>query len=209
METEEASVSIIITGSISTGKTGLAYYLTGDPRKPSETTIANKLIKINYNFHNQSIVLDFWDTNGLEQAICSVGFTIKVAHSKYKVILFVYEIHEKDKFMELDHRLQELSPFMSNECVKILVANSFRSEPPVVSREEGEEKAKMYGMHYFETNLLTGEGTKELLDQIVLLAFSSKKEDNPPKDQNKDKPSKEQKSRRQKMQKRQEACVVQ
>lgn len=68
-------------------------------------------------------------------------------------IIIVYDVTERDTFDYVSQWMQEIEKFANDNVCKILVGNKIDLvDKRVVSKEEGEELAKHYGIHYIETS---------------------------------------------------------
>ena len=65
----------------------------------------------------------------------------------------MYDVTDRDTFDYVSQWMQEIEKFANDNVCKILVGNKIDLvEKRVVSKEEGEELANHYGIHYLETS---------------------------------------------------------
>ena len=98
---------------------------------------------------NQNIKLQIWDTAGQERFRTLTASYYRGAHG----IIIVYDVTDRDTFDYISQWMQEIEKFANDNVCKLLVGNKIDLvDKRVVSREEGEELAKHYGIQYLETS---------------------------------------------------------
>jgi Ras-related protein Rab-1A len=82
-------------------------------------------------------------------------------------IIVVYDVTDKTSFENVKNWMQEIDKF-ANDNVQILVVGNKADceERRKVSKEQGEELAKMYNLHFMESSAKTGLKVDEIFTTI-------------------------------------------
>ena len=163
-------LKLVLIGDSGVGKTNiLSRYNNNEFSLATQPTVGvefgNKIIKK----ENKSIKLQLWDTAGQERykAITSAFY------KGSKGAFVVYDITRKSTFLNIDNWIGELKTNGSDDILIILVGNKTDLEDKrEVSTDDGEKKAKQYGIAFCETSALRGEKIELafniLIDEIIL-----------------------------------------
>jgi len=153
----------------------------------SETFITTVGIDYKYKFMKvrdektgkmENIRLEIWDTAGQERFKAITRSYLRGAEG----ILLVYDITDKTSFEDVKTWMAQIEQFAENVCNKVLVGNKCDLEDDrAVTRDEGEEMAKNYGINFYEasakSNLNIAEAFGDLAKQVLKRKVYTKKLD--------------------------------
>ena len=172
-------LKLVLIGDSGVGKTNiLSRYNNNEFSLATQPTVGvefgNKIIKK----ENKSIKLQLWDTAGQERykAITNVFY------KGSKGAFVVYDITRKSSFLNIDNWIGELKTNGSDDILIILVGNKTDLEDKrEVSTDDGEKKAKQYGIAFCETSALQGKNIEHafniLIDEIILEIDNAKEKE--------------------------------
>ena len=163
-------LKLVLIGDSGVGKTNiLSRYNNNEFSLATQPTVGvefgNKVIKK----ENKSIKLQLWDTAGQERYKAITNAFYKGSKGAF----VVYDITRKSSFLNIDKWIGELKTNGSEDILIILVGNKTDLEDKrEVSTDEGEKKAKQYGIAFCETSALQGKNIEYafniLIDEIIL-----------------------------------------
>ena len=158
-EEEEEETKVILVGESGVGKTNLINIITGgefnEKEKSSSTaSFLNKKLTVKGNEYT----INLWDTIGQE----SLRQMAKLFYNNSKIVIFVYDITERNSFDELNkYWVKIIEEKLGKNVIKGIVANKidlFMNEQ--VTQEEGEEYAKSIGALFLLTSAKTDSPKK-------------------------------------------------
>jgi len=170
MNDEDRDVKTILVGMSGAGKTNIINALVGRKFDESKfcTTTSSFLEKI-MTVKKKKYHLEIWDTAGQEQ----YRSLTKIFINDSKIVIFVYDITNRESFNEIDYWVNTVKEKLGNEPIFGLVGNKkdlFLEE--TVKEEEGEKKAKEIGAIFRLTSAKTGQALiidylQNLLEEYV------------------------------------------
>ena len=170
MNDEDRDVKTILVGMSGAGKTNIINALVGRKFDESKfcTTTSSFLEKI-MTVKKKKYHLEIWDTAGQEQ----YRSLTKIFINDSKIVIFVYDITNRESFNEIDYWVNTVKEKLGNEPIFGLVGNKkdlFLEE--AVKEEEGEKKAKEIGAIFRLTSAKTGQALiidylQNLLEEYV------------------------------------------
>ena len=170
MNDEDRDVKTILVGMSGAGKTNIINALVGRKFDESKfcTTTSSFLEKI-MTVKKKKYNLEIWDTAGQEQ----YRSLTKIFINDSKIVIFVYDITNRESFNEIDYWVNTVKEKLGNEPIFGLVGNKkdlFLEE--AVKEEEGEKKAKEIGAIFRLTSAKTGQALiidylQNLLEEYV------------------------------------------
>ena len=170
MNDEDRDVKTILVGMSGSGKTNIINALVGRKFDESKfcTTTSSFLEKI-MTVKKKKYHLEIWDTAGQEQ----YRSLTKIFINDSKIVIFVYDITNRESFNEIDYWVNTVKEKLGNEPIFGLVGNKkdlFLEE--AVKEEEGEKKAKEIGAIFRLTSAKTGQALiidylQNLLEEYV------------------------------------------
>jgi len=186
------SYKVILLGESGVGKTSIiARFYSGkfDPDiiMPLTSQFFRKTIELP---NNKSITFDIWNTAGQER----YRSLTKIFYKDAKVIILVYDITNKDSFIQLkEYWYEQVKQLGDKDIIFAVVANkNDLYDKRAVNSETGEEFAKSIGAIFMQTSAKENIGIQELIENIgkkILNPdfdfFESEKKKNDYKKQNK------------------------
>ena len=172
-------LKLVLIGDSGVGKTNiLSRYNNNEFSLATQPTVGvefgNKVIKK----ENKSIKLQLWDTAGQERYKAITNAFYKGSKGAF----VVYDITRKSTFLNIDNWIGELKTNGSDDILIILVGNKTDLEDKrEVSTDDGEKKAKQYGIAFCETSALQGKNIEHafniLIDEIILEIDNAKEKE--------------------------------
>ena len=191
-EEEEEETKVILVGESGVGKTNLINIITGgefnEKEKSSSTaSFLNKKLIVK----DKEYAINLWDTIGQE----SLRQMAKLFYNNSKIVIFVYDITERNSFDELNkYWVKIIEEKLGKNVIKGIVANKidlFLNEQ--VTQEEGEEYAKSIGALFLLTSAKTDSPKKfegfltKLYEQYLIKEGVDLSDPKPTKNENKNK----------------------
>ena len=160
------SFKILLLGEKGVGKTSIVnmYVLGKLVDEPIMTIGANFMMK-NYKSSDtgENFRLSIWDTAGQE----GYGDIIDAYYNDVKAAIIVYDITDSETFEKVNTWIERVTA--KNSTVKlVLVGNKVDLESSrLVTIEDAEDKATIYGMRYFEASALKNKQIDEIFSSIA------------------------------------------
>lgn len=164
--TEKYVIKILTLGDATVGKSSIV--LRYSDNKFNDTILSTigvdskrKIIKVN----GEKIKVSIWDTAGQEK----FQNIVKQYYNGANGVLLIYDITSKKSFDKIQFWYDDLSKNSNIEELFIcLVGNKLDlKKTRVITIEEAKEYAKKLDVPYFEVSAKSGEGIKELFDDII------------------------------------------
>jgi Ras-related protein Rab-11A len=161
---------IVLIGESAVGKTNLLLRLCKDEFKPDSTaTVGVEFAKKIFTIDDKKIKVQIWDTAGQERYKA-------VSNSYYrnaKGALIVYDITKRNSFEQVEKWVNDFVSVAGDETFLIIVGNKSDLPNRVVSKEEGEEKAKKIGRcDFIETSALRRTNVFEAFNNLTTSKFN-------------------------------------
>ena len=172
MSQNEGNEKIIILalGNSSVGKTSFIQRYTKNTFQISNLTttgheMQRKIMKIN----DKTYKVDFHDTQGQERYRALSYNFIKNADG----IILMYDITSQTSFDSISEWMDNIRKHKDEGFPIVLVGNKYDlEEDRVISKEEGEELAKKYGLPFYETsskdNINIEESCLDLINKAII-----------------------------------------
>ena len=162
----EREIKVALIGNSGVGKTNLINVSSGGNFNPLEkSTLASSFIIIKLNVENRQYNLQIWDTIGQEK----LRALSKLFFKNSKIVVFVYDITNKESFLGLKDWHQEVKDIIGDDTIKGVVGNKidlFTKEE--VKDEEGEEYANTINALFRTTSAKTEpKGFTEFLQELI------------------------------------------
>ena len=164
--TEKYVIKILTLGDATVGKSSIV--LRYSDNKFNDTILSTigvdskrKIIKVN----GEKIKVSIWDIAGQEK----FQNIVKQYYNGANGVLLIYDITSKKSFDKIQFWYDDLSKNSNIEELFIcLVGNKLDlKKTRVITIEEAKEYAKKLDVPYFEVSAKSGEGIKELFDDII------------------------------------------
>ena len=125
--------------------------------------LKRKIIKLK---NEEEIKIVIHDTAGQERFRSLTANYIKKANG----ILLVYDVTDKQTFENIGQWMDSIEEESGDKLPIILVGNKIDlKEERVISREEGEKKAKQYGLKFYETSAKEGNDVDNCFIELAEL----------------------------------------
>jgi len=155
-------LKITLGGEGNVGKTTLIHRLcTGKFQVARVMTIGVDFHLYDVQHDHQPVRLIVWDVSGQEQ----FEFTRRAFYRGSKAVGLVYDVSERQSFERLADWYDEIRSMLPR--VPLVVVGNKIDLARQVSTEEGRQLASRWGVPFFETSCVTGEGV-----QTVFLALA-------------------------------------
>jgi len=162
-------MKIAVVGNYSSGKTSLSYrYTSQHYNKEHVPTIGVDFFSItktlvDHNSLPKTIKYQIWDTAGQERFKAITDSYIKNATA----ILIVFDLTSESTLLGIQYWIELLNQNKDKKRVIYLVGTKSDCLNRIDSKLI-ENEIKKYGLKYFETSSLTGEGVENVFDSIVI-----------------------------------------
>ena len=156
---------LILVGDSYVGKTNiLSKYIKNEFNQSTKSTVGvefgTKILKI----EDKIIKAQVWDTAGQERYKSITSTYYKGAKGAF----IVYDITNRETFESVDKWIQDLNMNSDKNVTLLLIGNKKDLvDKRDVTKEEGEEKAKSFGLAFLETSALTGENIDKVFDYML------------------------------------------
>ena len=167
MSEEDDAIKVILLGEAGVGKTNLINIVTGiefNDNEASTGTSSFSMKKLTVNGNKYSIKL--WDTIGQER----FRHLTKLFYNDSKIVIFVYDITQKDSFEELKkYWVKDVEDKLGKDVIKGIVGNKidlFMKEE--VTEDQGKEFAKSVDAEFLLSSAKT-DGPKKFEDLLTKL----------------------------------------
>lgn len=164
MAAEPKELKIVLVGHTNVGKTCIVRQATtGVFSEDSAPTLGASYVSKLTNVNGTDVRLQIWDTAGQERY---KGMT-PMYYRGAQTALIVYSVTDSESFDSVDGWLSSLRENAEPNITLFLLANKCDCEGErTVSREQGQEKAKQMGAHFYEVSAKTGDGIDDVFKDI-------------------------------------------
>ncbi|EME32783.1 Rab family, other [Galdieria sulphuraria] len=129
-----------------------------------QATIGIDFLSKTMYLEDRTVRLQLWDTAGQERFRSLIPSYIRDS----SVAVIVYDVTNRASFLSVNRWLEEVKNERGEDVVLVLVGNKTdQAERRQVSTEEGEAKAKEYGIMFMETSAKAGFNVKALFRKIA------------------------------------------
>ena len=164
MASEPKELKIVLVGHTNVGKTCIVRQATtGVFSEDSAPTLGASYVSKLANVNGTEVRLQIWDTAGQERYR---GMT-PMYYRGAQTALIVYSVTDAESFESVDGWLNSLRENAEPDITLFLLANKCDCESDrVVSAEQGQEKAKSMGAHFYEVSAKTGQCIEDVFTDI-------------------------------------------
>ena len=178
MEDGEVSVEdliklkLIVVGNQGTGKSSILNRFVNETFDENyQATIGLDFHSKNITIHDQDVRLIIYDTAGQEKFRSLIPMYIREA----QIILFIYDISDKDSFDSIPKWIQQVNDVINKEVVFVLIGNKLDLESNrKVTFEEGKKLAEKSNYVFQEVSAKTGENFEKLFEVQIFEAVYNK-----------------------------------
>ena len=156
---------IILVGDTSVGKTNIINkYIKNEFQEDFYATIGVEFSHKQFIVDNHKIKAQIWDTAGQERYKSITSAYYKGAKGAF----IVYDITNKFTFESVDKWVQDLNSYGEKNLSLLLVGNKSDLENKrQINKEEGEEKAKSFGLGFIETSACSGDNIDQAFEIML------------------------------------------
>ena len=175
-KTKLLEVKIVLLGNINVGKTSIASrYCKNSFNEHHINTIGGAYQQQKVVLSNGAIVkLHIWDTSGQERFRAMTNLYYRDA----QVAILTYDITSESSFSGISFWIEELKYKVENEnMIVCLVGNKcdVSDDERKISKNQGKKYAEENNMLFYETSAKTGNGVKELFNDVAKQAYEQLK----------------------------------
>ena len=178
MEEGEVSVEdliklkLIVVGNQGTGKSSILNRFVNETfDEKYQATVGLDFHSKNITIHDQDVRLIIYDTAGQEKFRSLIPMYIREA----QIILFIYDISDKDSFDSIPKWIQQVNDVINKEVVFVLIGNKLDLESNrKVTFEEGKKLAEKSNYVFQEVSAKTGENFEKLFEVQIFEAVYNK-----------------------------------
>ena len=157
---------VILLGESGVGKTSIiARFYSGKFNPDKITSLSSQYTRKTIELpNNKSITFDIWDTCGQER----YRSLTKIFYKDAKVVILVYDITNKDSFIQLKKYWYEQVKQLGDKDIILAIAANKNDlyDERVVDSEAGEEFAESIGAIFMQTSAKENIGIQELIENI-------------------------------------------
>ena len=174
------TINCILLGHSCVGKTTFFNYFYGKNNEENEnynlSTISNESLFLLAEFNNEKFYVKITDTAGQERFLSISKNYIRNADG----ILLFFDVTTKESFDNIEQWISIIKETIGDDSKIILIANKIDStDERAIFKKEAKEKANKYNLKYFECCCLNGLNLYEILNEIIVGAYSKYYEKNP------------------------------
>ena len=166
----EMMLKVVIIGDSSVGKTNImTKYLKNEFHEDSKATVGVEFGTKVFSIENHTIKAQIWDTAGQERYKSITNAYYKGAKGAF----VVYDITRKETFNSIDKWITDLRASADKKINIILIGNKSDMENyREVTKEQGLEKSKAFGVAFMETSAYNGENVEKAFDIMLQQVFN-------------------------------------
>ena len=171
---EEERIDLITLGNTTVGKTSyILKYVDNCFQQVYLTTMGIDFKVKTIELNNKKYKIFFFDTTGEERFKTIAVNAVKSADG----ILLMYDITKRPTFEAISGWMKSVSQFKDDNFPKVLIGNKCDLENKrEVSKQEGEELAKIYNIDFYEISNKEGINVEESCLALVNKVIEFKKE---------------------------------
>ena len=147
------------------GKTNImSKYLKNEFHEDSKATVGVEFGSKKFEIEGVSIKAQIWDTAGQERYKAITNAYYKGSKGAF----VVYDITRKETFDSIDKWIADLKQSGDKKITILLIGNKADLDNHrKVTKEQGEEKAKSFGVAFLETSALNGQNLDTAFDLMI------------------------------------------
>ena len=171
----ELMVKVVIVGDSGVGKTNImSKYLKNEFHEDSKATVGVEFGSKQFNIQGHQVKAQIWDTAGQERYKAITSAYYKGAKGAF----IVYDISRKNTFDSISRWVSDITATADKKITLILIGNkSDLEDQRQVTKEQGEEKAKEFGLAFLETSASSGDNLEKAFSLMINEVYKKCKED--------------------------------
>ena len=156
---------LVLIGDSFVGKTNImSKYLKNEFHEDSKATVGVEFGSKKFEIEGVSIKAQIWDTAGQERYKAITNAYYKGSKGAF----VVYDITRKETFDSIDKWIADLKQSGDKKITILLIGNKADLDNHrKVTKEQGEEKAKSFGVAFLETSALNGQNLDTAFDLMI------------------------------------------
>ncbi|EAR95585.1 small guanosine triphosphatase family (GTPase)-like Ras family protein (macronuclear) [Tetrahymena thermophila SB210] len=156
---------IVFLGDQSVGKTSIINRFIYDNFTGSEQpTVGIDFICKTLQMDNKTLRLQLWDTAGQERFKSLIPSYIRDSNAA----IIVYDITNQNSFSNVTKWVEEVKEERGNNAFIFILGNKSDLEDRKVSLEEGQAKAKQFGLNFCEVSAKTGQNISSFFKNLSM-----------------------------------------
>ena len=173
MTEEIEKYKIIFLGDQGVGKSSILNRFSQDKfEQEYQATIGLDFHSKNATINRANVRLLLYDTAGQEKFKSLIPMYIRDAN----IIIIVYDIANKDSFINTNHWIKETKDLKRDDAIFVLIGNKIDlNDKRQVSTQEGQNYANEKEFIFFEVSARTGQGIHELFNNNIFKRLRSRK----------------------------------
>ena len=158
-------LKLVLIGDSFVGKTNImSKYLKNEFHEDSKATVGVEFGSKKFEIEGVSIKAQIWDTAGQERYKSITNAYYKGSKGAF----VVYDITRKETFDSVDKWISDLKQSGDKKITILLIGNKADLENQrVISKEQGEEKAKSFNLAFLETSAMNGQNLDTAFEMMI------------------------------------------
>ena len=158
-------LKLVLIGDSFVGKTNImSKYLKNEFHEDSKATVGVEFGSKKFEIEGVSIKAQIWDTAGQERYKSITNAYYKGSKGAF----VVYDITRKETFDSVDKWISDLKQSGDKKITILLIGNkNDLDNQRQISKEQGEEKAKSFGVAFLETSAFNGYNLDKAFDLMI------------------------------------------
>ena len=173
------TLNCVLLGHSSVGKTTFFNYFNGKNNENeinNLSTISKESLLLLAEFNNEKFYVKISDTAGQERYHSMAKNYIRNADG----ILLFFDVTKKESFENIEKWMSIIEETIGDDSKIILIANKIDdNDNRVIFQKDAKEKANKYNIKYIECCCLKGLNLYEIINEIIVDAYSKYYEKNP------------------------------
>ena len=171
----ELMVKVVIVGDSGVGKTNImSKYLKNEFHEDSKATVGVEFGSKQIIIQGHQVKAQIWDTAGQERYKAITSAYYKGAKGAF----IVYDISRKNTFDSISRWVSDITATADKKITLILIGNkSDLEDQRQVTKEQGEEKAKEFGLAFLETSASSGDNLEKAFSLMINEVYKKCQED--------------------------------
>ena len=156
---------LVLIGDSFVGKTNImSKYLKNEFHEDSKATVGVEFGSKKFVIAKVNIKAQIWDTAGQERYKSITNAYYKGSKGAF----VVYDITRKETFDSVDKWIADLKQSGDKKITILLIGNKADLENQrVISKEQGEEKAKSFNLAFLETSAMNGQNLDTAFEMMI------------------------------------------
>ncbi|KAF2284044.1 hypothetical protein GH714_018478 [Hevea brasiliensis] len=155
-----AKYKLVFLGDQSVGKTSIITRFMYDKFDTTyQATIGIDFLSKTMYLEDRTVRLQLWDTAGQERFRSLIPSYIRDS----SVAVIVFDVANRQSFLNTSKWIEEVRTERGSDVIIVLVGN----KTDLVDKEEGDNKAKEFGVMFIETSAKAGFNIKPLFRKIA------------------------------------------